>query len=92
MTSCEAHFNVDGHYYEALLSAFLLHVRELPMEQHAFFAPIPVPDEFETFLSYRSATDRWNDFVTIGSKIESSKNRLDYCIAGHFFKKDDTFD
>ncbi len=80
-------FQRDCHYYESLLSAFLLHVKELPIEQHAFFAPIPVPEEFETFPSYRSATDRWNDFVTIGSKIDSSKNRLDYCIAGHFIRK-----
>ncbi|KAF4630908.1 hypothetical protein G7Y89_g7225 [Cudoniella acicularis] len=71
-------------YYKSLLSAFLLHVKELPLEQHAFFAPIPELREFETLASYQSAVSRWNDFVAVGSKIDSSKNRLDYCIAGHF--------
>src|SRR6266536_1288975 len=80
-------FQHDYDYYESLLSAFLLHVKELPLEQHAFFAPIPELKEFETFLSQRSAVSRWNDFVTVGSKIDSSKNRLDYCIAGHFLRK-----
>lgn len=77
-----------GHdYYDALLSAFLLHVKELPLEQHALFAPIPELKKFETFLSYRSAVSQWNDFVTVGSKIDNSKNRLDYCTAGHFLRK-----
>jgi hypothetical protein len=80
-------FQHDHDYYESLLSAALLHVKELPLEQHAFFAPIPELKEFKTFLSQRSAVSRWNDFVTVGSKIDSSKNRLDYCIAGHFLRK-----
>jgi hypothetical protein len=80
-------FQHDHDYYESLLSAFLLHVKELALEQHAFFAPIPQLREFETFLAYQSAVSRWNDFVTVGSKIDSSKNRLDHCIAGHFLRK-----
>jgi hypothetical protein len=80
-------FQHDHEYHEALLSAFLLHVKELPLEQHIFFAPIPELKEFETFLSHRSAVSRWNDFVTVGSKIDSSKNRLDYCTAGYFLQK-----
>jgi hypothetical protein len=79
-------FQHDCHYYEALLLAFLLHVKELPLEQHAFFAPIPEPKEFETFISYQSVVSRWNDFVTVGSKIDSGKNRLDYCIAEYFLQ------
>jgi hypothetical protein len=42
-------FQDDHEYYESLLSALLLHVKELPLEQHAFFAPIPVLQEFEHF-------------------------------------------
>jgi len=80
-------FQHNHDYYESLLSAAFLHVKELPLEQHAFFAPIPELEEFETFLSQRSAVSRWNDFVTVGSKIDSSKNRLDYCTAGHFLRK-----
>ncbi|TVY40200.1 hypothetical protein LOCC1_G006692 [Lachnellula occidentalis] len=80
-------FQHTHDYYESQLSAFLLHVKELPLDTHAFFAPIPELGEFETVLSYRSAVDRWNDFVTVGSKIDSSKNRLDYCVAGHFLRQ-----
>jgi hypothetical protein len=80
-------FQHDLDYYQSLLSAFLLHAKELPLEQHAFFAPIPELKELETFLAHRSAVSRWNDFVALGSKIDSSKNRLDYCIPGHFLQK-----
>ncbi|TVY13106.1 hypothetical protein LARI1_G008763 [Lachnellula arida] len=48
-------FQHTHDYYESQLSAFLLHVKELPLEQHAFFAPIPELREFETLLSYQSA-------------------------------------
>ncbi|KAH9205929.1 hypothetical protein DL95DRAFT_470104 [Leptodontidium sp. 2 PMI_412] len=80
-------FQHENEYHESLLSAFLLHVKELPLEQHAFFAPILKLGEFESFLSHRSAVSRWNDFVALGSKIDSGKNRLDYCTAGHFLQK-----
>jgi len=80
-------FRHDHDYYESLLSAFPLHVKELPLEQHVFFAPIPELKEFEIILSQWSAVSRWNDFVAVGSKIDNSKNRLDYCIAGHFLRK-----
>lgn len=73
-------------YYRSLLSAFLLHIQCLPLEHHAFFAPVPVLTEYHNYASYLSATDRWNDFVTVGSKIDSSKNRLDYFIAGQFLE------
>ncbi|KAH6713712.1 hypothetical protein BKA61DRAFT_656297 [Leptodontidium sp. MPI-SDFR-AT-0119] len=48
-------FQHENEYHESLLSAFLLHVKELPLEQHAFFAPIPKLGEFGSFLSHRSA-------------------------------------
>jgi serine/threonine protein kinase len=80
-------FQHEHDYLESLLSAFTLHVKELPLEQHAFFAPIPELKNFKTYLSYQAAVDRWNDFVTVGSKIDSSTNRLDYCIAGHFLRE-----
>ncbi|KAG4434847.1 hypothetical protein IFR05_009686 [Cadophora sp. M221] len=79
-------FQHEHEYHESLLSA-CLHVKELPLEQHAFFAPIPKLGEFESFLRHRSAVSRWNDSVALDSKIDSSKNRLDYCTAGHFLQK-----
>jgi hypothetical protein len=73
-------------YYRSLLSAFRQHVEVLPLEHHTFFAPVPTPEEYECYDAYLSATERWNDFVALGSKIDSSKNRLDYFIAGEFLE------
>ncbi|QSS65103.1 hypothetical protein I7I51_05944 [Histoplasma capsulatum] len=79
-------FCSEKDYYKSLLSAFLQHIQFLTLEHHAFFAPVPVPAEYNSYDSYLSATDKWNDFVTLGSKIDSSKNRLDYFIAGQFLE------
>ena len=49
----------------------------------AFVAPVSSRDEYESNLQYRSAVDLWNDFVTIGCKIDTSENRLDYIIAAN---------
>ncbi len=40
----------------------------------------PIPDEYKKYDDYLSATDWWNDFVNVGSKIDSAKNRLHYVI------------
>jgi hypothetical protein len=47
-------FQHDHNYFKSLLSAFLLRIKELPLEQHAFFAPILELQEFETFVSHKS--------------------------------------
>jgi hypothetical protein len=47
-------FQHDHNYFKSLLSAFLLHIKELPLEQHAFFAPILELEEFKTFVSHKS--------------------------------------
>ncbi len=69
-------FEHDNDYCEALLSAFLLHVQELRLQHNVFFAPVPMVKDFETSLSRRSASCRWEDFVHVGAKIDSGKNRL----------------
>lgn len=79
-------FLQERDYYSSLLSAYLLHIQYLLLEHHVFFAPVPVPTEYNSYASYLSATDRWNDFVTVGSKVDSSKNRLDCIIAGGFLE------
>ncbi|SPQ17634.1 be2a466e-a0d6-44d2-9225-397dbde39b44 [Thermothielavioides terrestris] len=56
------------------------------MSPHAFFAPIPSPSEYDSWASYRAAAGRWNDFVAVGQKIDHSKNRLAYCIAGQLLR------
>ncbi|KAF2191286.1 hypothetical protein K469DRAFT_720275 [Zopfia rhizophila CBS 207.26] len=76
----------ESDYFRSLISALLLHIQCLPLEHHAFFAPVPVPAEYNSYASYLSATDRWNDFITVGSKIDSSKNRLDYFITGRLLE------
>ncbi|KAK3169308.1 hypothetical protein OEA41_008691 [Lepraria neglecta] len=79
-------FAHEREYYESLVSAFLLHVEYLPLEHHIFLAPVPIPDEYNRYADYLSATDRWNDFVTVGSKIDSGKNRLNYVIIGRLLQ------
>jgi hypothetical protein len=69
-----------------MLSAFLLHVQELQIQQNVFFAPIPQPRDFTTSLSSNHATSRWNDLIKVGGEIDSAKNRLDYCAAGYFLR------
>lgn len=71
-------FHREQDYYQSLISIFRLHIQDLSMEYHIFFAPVPVPQEYRNYASYLSATDRWNDFVTVGSKVDNSKNRLHY--------------
>ncbi|KAL9104367.1 MAG: hypothetical protein Q9163_000667 [Psora crenata] len=76
----------EREYYESLISAFLLHVECLPLEHHILLAPVPIPDEYNSYDEYLAATDRWNDFVTVGAKIDSSKNRLDYIALGRLLQ------
>ncbi|KAL9127196.1 MAG: hypothetical protein Q9217_003883 [Psora testacea] len=79
-------FMREREYYESLISAFLLHVECLPLEHHILLAPVPRPDEYNIYDDYLAATDRWNDFVTVGAKIDSGKNRLDYVVLGRLLQ------
>ncbi|CAG8113721.1 unnamed protein product [Penicillium nalgiovense] len=89
-------FSEAKAFYMASIDAFLAHSAELPMEHHLFHAPVPIVQEYDSFEEYRLATDRWNDYATVGSKIESRKNRLDYTLVnislrdtvGFFSEKD----
>lgn len=79
-------FSTEAEFYKALLSAFVLHVECLPMDHHVFFAPVPLPHEYQSFEQYRFATDLWNDFITLGLKNDSGRNRFDYVLAGTVIK------
>lgn len=79
-------FNNDREYYDALLSALCRHAEKLPLEHHIFRAPVPKLKEFLSHSSYHSAVQTWNDFVTVGSNIDSSKNRLDYITMAHILR------
>ncbi|PLB48747.1 hypothetical protein P170DRAFT_446580 [Aspergillus steynii IBT 23096] len=75
-------FTEPESFYSALILAFNAHVKELPMGHHLFHGPVPVPEEYDNFNEYRTATDRWNDYVAVGSKAESTQNSLDYALVG----------
>ncbi|PWY77773.1 hypothetical protein BO83DRAFT_397224 [Aspergillus eucalypticola CBS 122712] len=60
-------FTTDADFYESLVSKFLEQADCLQLSHHCFVAP---------------AVDLWNDFVTVGNKIDSADNRLDYIVAG----------
>ncbi|KAJ3487425.1 hypothetical protein NLG97_g6414 [Lecanicillium saksenae] len=76
-----------NQYFSALISAFTGHVTELPLTPYAFFAPIPDHSEYSDWASYRAAVARWNDYVAVGSKIESGENRFAYCLAGQIMSE-----
>lgn len=77
-------FHQEHDYLVSLISAFTSHARELPLPPHLFYAPVPDDRHYKTIDSYRIASRRWKDFVSIGQKVDHSKNRLLYCIAGQF--------
>ncbi|KAL8646385.1 MAG: hypothetical protein Q9226_006877 [Calogaya cf. arnoldii] len=75
-------FNSEQEYFQSHLSAFLQHVKYLPLGFHCLFAPIPALTEYKDPAACRMAVDWWNDFVAVQSKIDSSYNRTDYVIVG----------
>jgi hypothetical protein len=75
-------FYQEHDYLVSLISAFTSHARELPLTPHIFYAPVPEGLHYKTIDSRRIASQRWNEFVSLGQKIDHSKNRLLYCIAG----------
>ena len=79
-------FHSEQNYYESFLIIFRLHIQHFSMKHYVFFASVPLPQKYRNYASYLSATDRWNDFVIIDSKIDSGKNRLHYFIANQFFE------
>lgn len=49
-------------FYRALVSAFLAHAKELPMEYHLFHAPLPNEKNYGDHRDYKVASDRWNAY------------------------------
>ena len=77
----------ERRYLDSLVSAFTSQAMELPLTLHIFFAPISSPYEYPNWHSFRTAVDRLNNFVAIGQKIDSSTNRLPFCIAGQLLRE-----
>lgn len=79
-------FHSESEYFVSLAAALRLHAEQLPVGYHVLRAPLPVPQEYSDFAEYHAATDRWNDFVTIGGLAESSANRFQYCLASELLQ------
>ena len=54
-------FVCAADYYSAPVSAFQEHATILPLSPHCFFAPLPLPEEYDNNLQFKSARDRWHD-------------------------------
>ncbi|KAJ5100766.1 Aminoglycoside phosphotransferase [Penicillium angulare] len=74
-------FTSKEEFYDSLISALSEHAEALRLSHHCFIAPVPSRSDYLSYRQYESAVDLWNDFVTIGRKIDSSDNRLDYIVA-----------
>ncbi|KAG5301146.1 RNase H domain-containing protein [Histoplasma ohiense] len=75
-------FSSEREYFEALVSGLLQHAECLQLTHHCFFAPCPTRNKYDNDHEYHRACDLWNNFVTFGSKIDSSENRVDYTVIG----------
>ncbi|EXL61151.1 hypothetical protein FOCG_00356 [Fusarium oxysporum f. sp. radicis-lycopersici 26381] len=80
-------FAEESSYLQSLISALTSHAEELPLTLYLFFSPLPKPADYPTWDSFRAATDRRGDFIGVCDKLEGSKNRLDYCIAGQLLEE-----
>ncbi|OAA48509.1 Aminoglycoside phosphotransferase [Metarhizium rileyi] len=79
-------FQNEEDYYLSLVSVLLAHSEQLEMGHHVLFAPVPCPQEYSNFAKYYIAQQRWNDYIAVGDKAESSQNRLHYSIIGMFIR------
>ncbi|KAF5023668.1 hypothetical protein F66182_4288 [Fusarium sp. NRRL 66182] len=79
-------FHNETDYYSSLAAALHLHAEQLPMGHYVLRAPVPAPQEYSDLAKYYAATDRWNDLVALGGMVDSSINRLQYCLASHLLR------
>jgi hypothetical protein len=73
-------FGSETEFYNNLISALSEHAETMPLLPHCFVAPVPTRDEYQSYIQYQNASLLWNDFVCVGDKFDSSKNRLDYVV------------
>lgn len=78
-------FTSETQFYESLVKAFLQHAEILPLSHPCFI--VLIPWDYQSDTQYRGACDLWNDFVTVGGKIDSSDNRLDFISAGNTLQR-----
>lgn len=75
-------FASETQFYSSLVEAHIHHAEILPLYNHCFVAPVPCREAYESHELYMAACDLWSDFVTVGSKIDCSDNRMNYVLAG----------
>lgn len=71
-------FSTESDFYNSLIDAFAQHAEFLRLGHHCFVSPVSSREDYKDDDEHRAACDLWNDFVTVGQKIESAGNRLDY--------------
>ncbi|PYH72704.1 uncharacterized protein BO88DRAFT_432532 [Aspergillus vadensis CBS 113365] len=72
-----------GDHLPPKYTALNKHAEALQLSRHCFAAPIPNREDYESHDQYFEACDLWNDFVTVGKKMDSTDNRLDYIVAAN---------
>ncbi|GKZ25905.1 hypothetical protein AbraIFM66951_009942 [Aspergillus brasiliensis] len=76
-------FASEVQFFDSLIATLNQHAEILQLSHHCFTAPVPGREDYESHDQYLEACDLWNDFVTVGKKLDSSDNRLDYIVASH---------
>ncbi|KAF7561359.1 hypothetical protein G7046_g2787 [Stylonectria norvegica] len=80
-------FSQEDRYLRSQIVALMSHAEELPLMPYLFFSPIPKSVDYLNWDSYKAAGDRRSDFIVVGDKLEGSKNRLDYLVAGQILEE-----
>ncbi|KAJ5794053.1 hypothetical protein N7457_000652 [Penicillium paradoxum] len=76
-------FATANEFYDSLIAALTRHAEVLPLAPHCFTAPLPSERDFSSKGDWIDVCNHWGDFVTVGQKIDSAANRVDYLIASH---------
>ncbi|KAK3393983.1 hypothetical protein B0H63DRAFT_531933 [Podospora didyma] len=79
-------FHDERDYFDSLFTAYINHFESLDAPQHLLLGPRPETCEYNSWASYAAASDRANDFVAVGIKMDHSKNRFAFCLAGQLMK------
>ncbi|KGO36870.1 Aminoglycoside phosphotransferase [Penicillium expansum] len=76
-------FFSETDFFRSLIAALIRHAEMLPLIHHCFTAPVPSKNDYPNKDLWEGACDLWNQYVTVGQKIDSAANRVDYVIAAH---------
>ncbi|KGO67795.1 Aminoglycoside phosphotransferase [Penicillium italicum] len=76
-------FPSEKEYFLSLILALIYHAEMLPLIHHCFTAPVPSKNDYPNKDLWEGACDLWNQFVTVGQKVDGAANRVDYIIAAN---------